>query len=807
MIGARKLTVFAKNPRAPRSSDRAPPPGKRAGIKKLALTDLPLDVLRVVAAQVRGLHDCCDYDCCHRVEDDDGDDVDLPYLPIYSVAARSLAALRRTCSAWFQVVNETLQCHVQLALKTEVAKINGVRSLRVSLAPLRDDVVWAPPGLAVMEPRPAASSATSGSKTGSAPTPTPSRRRTTAPRKPVPGADDPSAAATATNVRVVDKLKAAGAAVVLVPDFGKRGERGRRIPIPTKLVTSVSLIEPESAYILQNGRTVGDDLPADNSAFATLLDRIFKRFPRLAKLSFGKVMVPAPTLDRPLLAVRNTLTSIRFTALIPWPVTTPPLTLPHLRDMTLLFLEQRDPRDKEGLKTLPIRAPNLQTLYLGSIKIHAQFFRNYLGNHRATLKSITIEGNIEPTAKDMAHMAADASAEWSELEDLDVPLTALFLMVAGTQHNAMPELDQLTLRPCRFRGTETAVPLPALPKLRYLCLFAFLQLQPTLLRDIAAAATHLKVLKLTKCKLTLTKSPITVPFPDLDTLVLDRTVLHKSLAATIQAPAVTMLQIDAEDPADARDYPLPATLTDLILSHSASHDSVHLRASALDALPHLSTLQLFTHVAWVGGTAPVLPHVTRFVAVVDIVNEIAQVKQALPKLIDLEVARACESCADALRFLPDRPLERLEAHVLHPVVFAQIMTMESLKTLSTTTVRLAKADKGVPLDRLELVYDQRRMPWVVLPQVVPRDALLAKKFVIKVVHAPDVVAAMEDIDDGIHALVVGPTQARLGRMSSAVPVEVVVGEKVPKGAAGAFAMVMRPFELGGFVRGGVYVEP
>ncbi|KAJ3350768.1 hypothetical protein GGF32_004644 [Allomyces javanicus] len=775
MIGARKPAMSPK-PLAARSSDRVSPGGgKAAPATKFTLADLPFDVLRVVAAHVRRQPDCCGFECCHRDKKDDGNTVHLPEVPVYSKAARSLAALRRTCSAWFHVANAALQCHVQLVLKTEVTKINGVQSLRVSLAPLRDDVVLAPAGLVVTEP-------------------------------PTFGAAD------ASGVHVVDKLTTSGAAVVLVPDFGKPGERGRRIPIPSMLVTSVSLIEHENlAYLMQIG--IGVDMPIDNAAFMALLDCAFQRFPRVAHLTFGQSPVPAPSLSSPLLALRDTLTVLALTSWLPWPATTPPISLPNLRALTCLSFQERDPRDSDGIKSLPITAPKLQELCVGAVRIHPQFFYDFLAPYRATLKNLALKGIVEPTAKDMARMAAGAPGKWVELRELSGSMTALFLMAAGTEFNPMPQLRHIKLGPGEFLGHVAGVRLPALPKLETLETIRFEELQPSMLRDFSLVAPYIKFLDLMKCKLapaaTKMPPPVTVVFPHLEKLMLDRTVLHKSLAATIQAPNVSVLFIDPLDPVAAvLDYPLPATLTTLIIAQLKSHDSVHLRASTIDALPHLSTLQLQTHVKWVGGTLPVLPHVTRFSALVETVDELAQVPHAMPNLVDLEVARTCESCADALRHIPDRPLERLETHVLHPRIMGQIMAMASLKTFGVTLVRLSKADKGAPLNQLDLVYDERsRVLWHVLPRIVPHDSLLAKKLAVKVVNATDVERVKGEIGAAIRALVVTPANKMAGRaLRGAVPVEVVVGQNVARDVAKALTAVVRPLTLAGYIRGRVLAE-
>ncbi|KNE64494.1 hypothetical protein AMAG_09508 [Allomyces macrogynus ATCC 38327] len=246
---------------------------------------------------------------------------------------------------------------------------------------------------------------------------------------------------------------------------------------------------------------------------------------------------------------------------------------------------------------------------------------------------------------------------------------------------------------------------------------------------------------------------------------------------------MTELFIDPENPVSVRDYPLPSTLTTLIFAQSTLHDSVHL-----------------PHIKWVGGTLPVLPHVAHFSALVETVNELAQVPHTLPNLVNLEVVRTCESCADALRYIPDRRIKQLDAHVLHPRILAQIMSMTSIKTPGFTTVRLDKADQGVPVDRLDLVNDEQCwMLWYVLQQIVPRDSLLAQ--------ATDVPRVIEEIGDAIHALVVVPANMMARRaLRGAVPVEVVVGKKVGSNMAKALTAIVRPLTLSGYIRGRVLAE-
>ncbi|KAJ3349400.1 hypothetical protein GGF32_005645 [Allomyces javanicus] len=352
-------------------------------------------------------------------------------------------------------------------------------------------------------------------------------------------------------------------------------------------------------------------------------------------------------------------------------------------------------------------------------RIHPRFLPDYLSQHRTTLRELTLYGVIELAAKDLIYVVTrEATAiRWPERFDFEVPMRAQFLLAAGAQVNELPRLALLELLPCKFCGAAAPGPLLLLLELTDVSLTGFLLLlQPTLLRNVAMAAPRLRTLRFSTCKIVAPASESQrFVIRALTRCLMDRTDLPADLSATIDAPTFQVLRVDSDDPRAVR-----------------------------------NDLSLLGRVKWVNNQLPVLVHVTQLGATADVVNAIVQIPHTLPDVVHLNVVPSPNPVDDdVLHYLLARPLTLVSVNSVHPRVLAAILALPKETRLSIA--RVAKADRGTPIDMLELIYDQDRFPWAMIPLIVPRDKVLAKKIVVKVVYAPDVAEAVKDIGAALRA--------------------------------------------------------
>ncbi|KAJ3365594.1 hypothetical protein GGF32_008727 [Allomyces javanicus] len=570
--------------------------------------------------------------------------------------------------------------------------------------------------------------------------------------------------------------------VILVSDFAPL-ENQRRIVIPGKLVKALTILEPHSEYLSKCGRSAVDDSADHHQALTIMLERVFLRFPNVSILKLGKIVLPAPALIRPIMVLCNSLAVLTLSVPFAWPAGTDTLTMPHLRDLTLRFCNARGGgKDKDGLTSLPIMAPTLEKLHLTAPRIHVRFLSVYLVQYRTMLTELVLHAAIDVVAKDMSRIALNVSVGWPKLRILDVPTTALFTMVAGAASDSLCWLVSLKLRPGKFHGAAVPGPLPALTALTELSLTGFLSLQPIFLSVMAEVAPRLSALQLVKCKIASESQRIVMPA--LKTCLIDRTVVPKDLTVFIDAPILGELRIEVDDPMAVRDMHFWPSITTLTVSnnHTRNDAVLHLRADALDALQHLTMLNLLGRVQWVDNQPPLLEDVTHLVAYAGAVNALAQEPHALPSLVDLRVTSTSEfwdDDNDFLQHLPTRPLKRFSAKAVHPRVFGAMTGMPLTAGHGLPQGRLAKADRDTPIDVLELVFDHRLFQWAVIQALIrcPKDQPLAKKVVVKVVFVRDVKDAILSISHTLRALAnVMPWEAHLPAKRQPIRVELIVGK-------------------------------
>ncbi|KAJ3347719.1 hypothetical protein GGF32_006592 [Allomyces javanicus] len=292
-------------------------------------------------------------------------------------------------------------------------------------------------------------------------------------------------------------------------------------------------------------------------------------------------------------------------------------------------------------------APKLEKLHLMAPCIHLQFLTYYLSQDCTTLRKLALHAVIEVTAEVMTHIAADTAIGCPELRDLDVPITALFLMVAGAAtDSSLPHIASLNLCSGKLIGTAAPGPLPALPELAELSLVGFLLLHIEFLFNVAAKAPCLSKLQLIECQIDAGSKR--VKMPALKACLLDRTVVSRNLMTFIDAPALDR-------------------------QHMCNDVVFHLNADAFDTLAYLMNLALIGDVQWINNQMPLLENVTHLVALASVVKALAQEPHSLPSLIDLKVVSPSDGYDendDVLQLLPLRPLGRISAKAAHPRVFA-----------------------------------------------------------------------------------------------------------------------------------------
>ncbi|KAJ3362777.1 hypothetical protein GGF32_005580 [Allomyces javanicus] len=258
---------------------------------------------------------------------------------------------------------------------------------------------------------------------------------------------------------------------------------------------------------------------------------------------------------------------------------------------------------------------------------------------------------------------------------LDVPDTVLSVLVpraTSVLDDPLPQLQSLTLRSTQMSdGTFSILTrLPMMPRLKQASVCGFAPLHVSFLQMLARAAPRLQALSLIQ-NLIVIGDMEPIPFRALETLVMDQVRLSASLQ-------------------------LWPTITSLTLSIlQGPHNPMHLRATILDSLMHLTKLRITTGaVIWVDQVAPTLKTVTTLVATAATVNQLAQGPTTLSNLTHLEIVGG--TCT----------------------------------TIRIGAVRLSRDEN--PLDVLTLEYDPRTFPWSQVPALMPTHQLLTGRLVIEV---------------------------------------------------------------------------
>ncbi|KAJ3360307.1 hypothetical protein GGF32_008468 [Allomyces javanicus] len=294
-----------------------------------------------------------------------------------------------------------------------------------------------------------------------------------------------------------------------------------------------------------------------------------------------------------------------------------------------------------------------------------------------------------------------------------------------------------------------------MPSVTYLSLISFDPLHSVFLFVPSEAMPRLTHLNLVKCKLSIKPDEMAaVPISTLEMIVLDETRLTGDLLATIRAPNLFDVTLVVDSPSAARDMALWCNATTLTIKGARLHDVIQLPTALLDALPQLMRLRLQAPIAWINQKVPVLKSVLTLVGTA----------------AAFTLVRGCECCDAVLTALPPATeLMCVHLPLIHPRILEEVVRMCTLMKFESEGVRLRRADQGRPVDVLTPEYDKQRLPWVILPALLPRDQILTKRLVIKFEHvveepgaAKEIVAAMQAIAairphvvDGLCALLDG----------------------------------------------------
>ncbi|KAJ3368175.1 hypothetical protein GGF31_006759 [Allomyces arbusculus] len=157
----------------------------------------------------------------------------------------------------------------------------------------------------------------------------------------------------------------------------------------------------------------------------------------------------------------------------------------------------------------------LTKLHLTAPRIHPQSLSGYLLQYRMTLQNLALHAVIDATTQDMMRAAPGATVGWPELHELEMPTTALFLMVA------------------------------ALPALTKLSLTGFLSKLRNLLNDLATVAPRLHSLQFVECTFIAGSRHVVMSAPKCS---INRTTMPSDLTTFIDAPLLDELRVVVDEP-------------------------------------------------------------------------------------------------------------------------------------------------------------------------------------------------------------------------------------------------------------------
>ncbi|KAJ3371830.1 hypothetical protein GGF31_002488 [Allomyces arbusculus] len=603
-------------------------------------------------------------------------------VPVRSTVARTLVALRETCTTWQRVVNTVLRWHAALSLD-----ISWNRTLphptyfRLDLAPSCNGVSWYPE--LFVEERPFA--------------------------------------CELTPIRAVTSRTTVVAAIA---------EESRDVlRINTDSVRSVQL---ERVW-RSNAGPVEDasNLQLARLGLSTILARMAARFRHLAILSIDAVL-PASSLVLALGILSPTLHVLSTAVNGDWNEAAAMVTLPHLRklDLTVHNVEP----DDAPVQTL-ISAPRLNVFRCRAEAIHPDLVDHHLVRF-PDLYELDVKGTLVDLPDDAVSEAPSATAPfWSALRTLLLPAPIFAHMFAACREQTLPCLVMLGIAGSADSRSQLGSPRwPAMPRLKRAEIKNVVA-PPLLFATLAHAAPQLAQLDVVDCALASSCSlPGQFTFPTLTHLRAGSMDVASFFAASAAAPVLTTVDVHADE-SESRSLPsLPWTSVESLTITSTSVPPVVCGAD-LDALPWLTALSLPV-MDWANNDLPVLSTVTHLAAPATTISALAMGMRAR------NVASLAVTIHDGpLRAVPDHaPLRHVLAPLVEPAVLG---TISRMVTLETVNVRAVAAPRGMPVP-LVLEYRSKHPLWRALPKLTMRSRAVSA-LIVRVEALDNVVTAANEI--------------------------------------------------------------